>query len=230
MTCKDALKKQYPKWSDELVDTVVHRECPSGYFDIDDPIPCNRSKCDSCWDREVPGTLFDPKTIGLDPVKDEPLDKSGILDSGATTEFETGAHRDAREGMGRCDLLPLEVVANYICDDNDSTDWILRNLREFQKDNCTCHLYSALKAFGEQCWEDPYTMLLEVSKHYEGGAIKYGPDNWKKGMPVYIYIDSAVRHYLKWLRGDTDEPHDRAFCWNLMCCIWEVDYHKEDQK
>jgi hypothetical protein len=33
---------------------------------------------------------------------------------------------------------------------------------------------------------------------------------------------------LKWRRGDKDEPHDRAFVWNLMCCIWEVDCRDKD--
>ena len=36
----------------------------------------------------------------------------GILDTGHRTEFETGAVRDAAPGRGRCDLLPLGVVAN----------------------------------------------------------------------------------------------------------------------
>ena len=70
-------------------------------------------------------------------------------------------------------------------------------------------------------------MLLEVAKHFEEGAKKYGENNWQKGIPPKCYIDSAVRHYLKWLRGDKDEPHDRAFVWNLMCCIWEVDYREK---
>lgn len=71
------------------------------------------------------------------------------------------------------------------------------------------------------------TMILEVAKHFEEGAKKYGEHNWQKGIPVKCYIDSAIRHYLKWHRGDQDEPHDRAFVWNLLCCIWEVDYHNE---
>jgi hypothetical protein len=74
------------------------------------------------------------------------------------------------------------------------------------------------------------TMFLEVAKHFEEGAKKYGENNWQKGIPVHCYIDSAIRHYLKWLRGDNDEPHDRAFVWNLMCCIWEVDYHEKTEK
>ena len=71
-------------------------------------------------------------------------------------------------------------------------------------------------------------MFLEVSKHFEEGAKKYGENNWQKGIPPSCYIDSAVRHYLKWLRGDNDEPHDRAFVWNIMCCIWEVDYRDKN--
>ena len=84
-------------------------------------------------------------------------------------------------------------------------------------------------SLNEQC------AFLEVAKHFEEGAKKYGEDNWQKGIPTHCYIDSAVRHYLKWLRGDNDEPHDRAFVWNILCCIWTCihkpklnDYAKEE--
>lgn len=73
-------------------------------------------------------------------------------------------------------------------------------------------------------------MFLEVAKHFEEGAKKYGENNWQRGIPVHCYIDSAIRHYLKWLRGDKDEFHCRAFCWNVMCCIWEVDYHEKESE
>jgi hypothetical protein len=149
-----------------------------------------------------------------------------IKDSGNRREFESGAVRDMQEGKGRCDLMPLEVVAAYICDDYDDTDTVLWHIREFQRTNSTSYLYGAIYNFDMKHWNNMYTMFLEVAKHFEDGAKKYGENNWQKGIPPKCYIDSAVRHYLKWLRGDKDEPHDRAFCWNLMCCIWEVDYHK----
>jgi hypothetical protein len=69
-------------------------------------------------------------------------------------------------------------------------------------------------------WGDLPTAMIEVSKHYEDGAKKYAENNWKKGMPLHCYLDSGVRHCLKHLRGDTDEPHDRAFVWNMLCLIW----------
>lgn len=153
-----------------------------------------------------------------------------IKDSGDRTEFATGAVRDMREGKGRCDLMPLEVVSRFF-DDHSGHTTIFEHIKYFLETNGTHHLVHALdtfalRAYGNKSSEAYSTMFLEVAKHFEEGAKKYGENNWQKGIPIHCYIDSAVRHYLKWLRGDKDEPHDRAFVWNLMCCIWEVDYHK----
>lgn len=153
-----------------------------------------------------------------------------ILDSGDRTQFESGAVRDMREGKGRCDLMPLEVVAGAYSKAGEWCGELFLMIRAFQKDDDTRHLYNAILGFCFHAYNDPQTMFLEVAKHFEEGAKKYGENNWQKGIPVHCYIDSAVRHYLKWLRGDTDEPHDRAFVWNLMCCIWEVDYHEKEKK
>ena len=161
-------------------------------------------------------------------------EKSTIKDSGDRTEFKTGAVRDMREGKGRCDLMPLEVAVSLMT--NSFHRKILTDINHFKRTGDTDYLDTVLSDFSREYHDDKYTytgdvctMLLEVAKHFEEGAKKYGENNWQKGIPVHCYIDSAVRHYLKWLRGDKDEPHDRAFVWNLMCCIWEVDYHKEEQ-
>lgn len=154
-----------------------------------------------------------------------------IKDSGDRTEFSTGAVRDMREGKGRCDLMPLEVVAKMLSPEAslDVPDLVIGSIALFNNKNDTVHLYRALNYFSSRCYHSHIPeMFLEVAKHFEEGAKKYGENNWQKGIPVNCYIDSAIRHYLKWLRGDTDEPHDRAFVWNLMCCIWEVDYRDKE--
>lgn len=185
------------------------------------------------------------------PCKTDPnvLHKSGsepfgIKDSGARREFETGAVRDIQEGKGRCDLLPLDVVGELVAIVNAQV------LYEIDKFKCTgdkLHLEYALARFVEKiedieptespCLFDRHmsNIFLEVSKHFEEGAKKYGEYNWQKGIPTHCYIDSAVRHYLKYLRGDNDEPHDRAFVWNILCCIWTCihkpelnDYRKDN--
>ena len=155
-----------------------------------------------------------------------------IKDSGNRREFETGAVRDIQEGKGRCDLLPLGVVATSVLE----RDAVVAYIDDFTTSGNTTNLNWALGQFCINRGWDSYTMLLEVSKHFEEGAKKYGEFNWQKGIPTHCYIDSAVRHYLKWLRGDEDEPHDKAFCWNLMCCIWTCihkpelnDYRKDEE-
>ena len=143
-----------------------------------------------------------------------------IKDSGNRTEFSTGAVRDIQEGKGRCDLLPLDVVAECynLLLPNSTTSEIFEKLNLFTNGGDVAHLYGVL--FKDEPFEGWSDMFLEVAIHFEEGCKKYGENNWRKGIPVKRYIDSAVRHYLKWLRGDEDEPHDRAFCWNIMCAIW----------
>lgn len=146
-----------------------------------------------------------------------------ILDSGERREFDSGAVRDVQEGKGRFDLLPLDVVAELL-DDN-----VLRDIFMFQIDGCTQHLYDCMicAILDGEMFSGEIEMVFEVAKHFEDGAKKYGQDNWRKGIPIHCYIDSAVRHYFKWMRGDEDERHDRAFMWNIMCAICTMG-HKPD--
>lgn len=152
-----------------------------------------------------------------------------IKDSGERREFSTGAVRDIQEGKGRCDLLPLDVVAKLLGGRGDeaSFDVVLQHVDWFQRTSDVEHLYLAVEAFAQAVFERTTTMLLEVAIHFEEGCLKYGDNNWQKGIPVRCYIDSAVRHYLKYSRGDKDEPHDRAFCWNILCAIWTIKHKPE---
>ena len=152
-----------------------------------------------------------------------------ILDSGERKEFESGAVRDVQEGKGACYLLPLDEVDEYIKYSIDAKEIIsygrtpLSHLNRFiERPFDPYCIYDSLKLFCIfNSWDD-YTMLLELSRHFEEGAKKYKPNNWKLGIPAHCYIDSAIRHYLKWSRGDSDESHARAYCWNLFCLLWTV--------
>ena len=144
-----------------------------------------------------------------------------IQDSGQRREFSTGAVRDIQEGKGRCDLLPLDVVADLI------PRTVLKAINQFKKTGNPQALENALVLFANEVFDGMPNMLLDVAIHFEEGAKKYGERNWQKGLPASCYVDSAIRHYLKYMRGDTDERHDRAFAWNLMCCIWTC-WHKPE--
>ena len=194
-------------------------------------------KCMECWNRKMPDTSdiedsITPRqieTLKKEMGWDDPKGEKGaigdpgpkILDSGNRREFETGAVRDIQEGKGRCDLLPLDVVAEYLGNE------ILAFISKFVDTGDVGFLFDCLHEFQADEYGKSGTMFLEVAKHFEEGCKKYGENNWQKGIPVHCYIDSAVRHYLKYLRGDKDEPHNRAFCWNLMCAIWTCKHKPE---
>lgn len=140
-----------------------------------------------------------------------------IQDSGERRQFDSGAVRDIQTGKGRCDLLPLDVIADLLYDYEP-----LRDISAFVADGDTDHLLDAARAFIRTTWPNGTSAMLSLSRHFEDGATKYGERNWERGIPTHCYIDSAVRHYIKHMRGDTDERHDRAFLWNVLCCAWTV--------
>lgn len=215
MTYKEKLKLDHPGYSEDIIEDIIDDECPMYRYIVaseDDFLSECHLGCINCWNKEIPAEFLKEETEPSAPH---------ILDSGARRSFDTGAVRDSHEGKGRCDLLPMDIVANYLQDE------VLINIHEFQRTGDIIHLYSAIKEFMDYFDSCPFTMLLEVSIQFEEGARKYDENNWRKGIPVRCYIDSAVRHYLKFSRGDNDERHDRAFVWNLLCAIWTCKHKPE---
>ena len=137
-----------------------------------------------------------------------------LIDSGERRAFGTGAVRDVAEGKGRCDLLPLKIISDR------TSDKTFAFIEEYIRRGDVASLWFAIDEYCRQSGMDMLTAFLEVAKQYEDGARKYADRNWENGIPVHVFIDSGVRHYLKFLRGDTDEPHDRAFVWNMLGAIW----------
>lgn len=177
--------------------------------------------CMSFKKRSGFATTFD-MPIQNEDIKIQVHQSSELKDSGERREFETGAVRDIVEGKGRCDLMPLHEVAIYL--DNDQ---VIEAISRFMKCGEVSYLYAALKCSIDTLFDNKFNQMLEVAKQYEAGAKKYGEHNWEKGIPLHSYIDSGVRHYLKCLRGDDDEPHDRAFVWNILGAIWTLNNKPE---
>lgn len=62
----------------------------------------------------------------------------------------------------------------------------------------------------------PWESILRLSRHYEAGAKKYVRWNYRKGIPVSSFIDSAVRHLAKYQCGEDDEDHLSAAAFNVL--------------
>jgi len=65
----------------------------------------------------------------------------------------------------------------------------------------------------------PPHALQRLAKHFQNGARKYKERNWEKGQPLSRYLDSAMRHTVKFLEGHREEDHAIAAVWNLMCLV-----------
>lgn len=66
-----------------------------------------------------------------------------------------------------------------------------------------------------------WNAIIELSKHCEQGAFKYGENNIDKGIPLHSLVDSGARHLAKFIAGQKDENHLVAACWNLM---WALEF------
>ena len=54
--------------------------------------------------------------------------------------------------------------------------------------------------------------------HLTKGAVKYEKRNWMKASgpdELERFRESALRHFLQWYAGETDEDHAAAVCFNL---------------
>jgi hypothetical protein len=150
-----------------------------------------------------------------------------IKDSGERRFFETGANRDMATGKGRCDLVPIKEMWMIIKDEFDK-EGVLLAIDFFMKTGEVKYLIKAANLFVKHHTNmKAAEFMIETSKQYEGGALKYGERNWEKGIPLNSYIDSAIRHFLKHTSGWDDEPHDRAFMWNILAAMWTVENHKD---
>lgn len=156
-----------------------------------------------------------------------------LKDSGNRKTWDTGAVRDRAPGKGRMDLMSLSVMGHLysICDWDTYIEDIMNYFNQFQCTGDKKYLYDVLKRFVKK--EDTYDseslpdLMIEVSKQAEDGANKYADRNWELGMPVSRFVDSAIRHFTQYVAGYQDEPHKRAFIWNVMSAIWMVENKPE---
>ena len=65
----------------------------------------------------------------------------------------------------------------------------------------------------------PFFALERVALRFEGGSVKYGDHNWRKGIPTSSFVNSAIRHIIKHVMGFRDEDHLAAAAFNVLCLM-----------
>jgi hypothetical protein len=77
----------------------------------------------------------------------------------------------------------------------------------------------------------PIKGLEELAHVYTVGAIKYGDDNWRKGLNHKRLAAAALRHLQAWRKGETrhddDMHHLASVMWAMMALIEYEETHPE---
>ena len=159
-----------------------------------------------------------------------------------TREEKTSAIREKCHPMG-CNDCRLQYYLN--CDFNNYTDEEIDRAHELMFGGSESESHApTIKDSGERrAFETgavrdmsegkgrmdllPWAAVMEVAKHCENGAKKYGEHNVDKGIPTHSLCDSAARHLAKYLDGWDDEPHLVSAAWNLLWAIQMEIKHPE---
>lgn len=200
------------------------QSCNGRFNCSSNPYNCDNSQCavrkSNIKDTDPRAVLFQDNTFSV------------LEDSGNRTQFGTGAVRDMHEGKGRFDLIPIDTLAK-VAFSLTSRSAFYSSIEKFQERQNTYEVVAAIKQLVRENYDSEdvekgmHQMLIDLAKHYENGAKKYGEHNWEKGIPLHSFIDSALRHYSKFMAGINDEPHLIACIWNLFGAIWTFE-HRPD--
>jgi len=177
----------------------------------------------------------------------EQSDDYEIKVTGDERTFEDGFVRYTKEGKGRYDLIPFDVIYDHmtIIDNqyrriqsmyssamiNYSKFSIIKYIAGTNElhgaiaNIVAMHYYAKDQTTSVFLSRDQYAdvfihMLQDLSIHFEKGAVKYGENNWRKGTnELWSFLDSGRRHTMQYLNGEKDEPHFISAIWNFTCYL-----------
>ena len=178
---------------------------------------------------------------------------SEIKVTGSPQTYGEGAVRNTKEGKGRFDLIPPEPFQliidrlTFLRDNHKSlnvanaTIWnlafskanyvdaiIALTAREYvlkgEPHIATSSLMYPIDTAEEGLWQ----MMQDLAIHFEKGAKIYGEHNCEKGIPLWSFRDSGLRHTDQYFKNLEDEPHLISAIWNFWMLLWTVEQEKKE--
>lgn len=137
-----------------------------------------------------------------DMVKEAELPTIGDTESNKE-ELLTVHYETVSGGTITPDVTKRKLFEPKILDSGDRTEFDTGAVRD-------CH-----SGKGDMA-SIPWEALLRLSVQYENGAKKYDRWNFRKGIPISSFIDSACRHLAKYQCGCDDEDHLAAAAFNVL--------------
>jgi hypothetical protein len=61
--------------------------------------------------------------------------------------------------------------------------------------------------------------LRRLAETYGAGAVKYSPNNWRRGIPVSNLLNHVIAHIYAYIGGDRTEDHLAHAGWGLFAAM-----------
>lgn len=161
-------------------------------------------------------------------------EKAAVPEAGSLATYASGAIREAPTDRGMPHLFAFYGHSRLLAD-NETHLYPLREIErllyEFGRTNPRAEnapvpfaelqpILNMTIAYLMKNNGGSYFKVMEgLAKRHEFGVRKYAKNNWRKGLPISTYFDSACRHLWHMIDGDTSEDHGSALLWNVMCII-----------
>lgn len=126
-------------------------------------------------------------------------------DTGEREVFSTGARRDGGDNK------PVPLISAH------PVDLMRRYGFSFDYSEPLCTLPSEVQ--DKTYAQVPDLALNRLQALFERGAVKYGENNWEKGIPLQRIFESMIRHLIQAWAGDTSEDHLAAVLWNAATAM-----------
>jgi hypothetical protein len=66
----------------------------------------------------------------------------------------------------------------------------------------------------------PFDLMDGEQRVWEKGAVKYAPNQWRKGMPTSQALNAAMRHLTAYMSGEDFDPETgEGHLDHLICCV-----------
>lgn len=132
-------------------------------------------------------------------------------DTGKRQEFATGARRDTEDGKLKLQYIPFKALIELARKVGGKDDYLFIDRSKHQIHQATGTLRPDLI---------PQLMIDRLAALYSRGEVKYGANNWQKGIDMMRTFGSLLRHAYAWVLGDTSEDHLAAVIWNATALMW----------
>lgn len=147
-----------------------------------------------------------------------------------------GATRCSKEGKGRFDLIPEDVLSECFKSYSNQSYSMFPEERAVEcaiNDDYVNAITYITQSKYHKCdekstWLMDFTkMVRDLAIHFQKGAEMYGYRNCEKGIPLWSFRDSGIRHLIQYINGETDEPHYISAIWNFVMAEWTIIHHPE---